>query len=221
MKGSESGQPGYLFYSNSVGFNLVTLSTLLDSGKNTVDPQKYIFAATHTGRYFEENRILSGKMFPPSNQAIAYLGGMTTMSPKFEGKDMRELNDTGNLALTKFKSNFHGSTNLYGNLANTINNLSMIGGEYSTMNNFYRDSWIKKYMKQLQMEIVVKGHVKRYAGMLIDLEWIGLNPNNENKMYKGRYLIKSIQHMFIPTGQPMYKQILRITKTSFEDTVAT
>jgi hypothetical protein len=223
MVGSKSNQPGYLFYNNINGFNLVTIPYLLNSNENYVDPEKYFFANTKTTEYFNENRILSGRMYPPSNQAVSYLAGSTLMSTKFEGKDMRELNDTGNMANEQYKANFHGSTSLYGKLASTTNDVSIVGGEYSTLNTLYRNSWIKRYMKQLQMEIVLKGSVRRYAGMLIDLEWVsfGINSTNQNKMYKGRYLVKSVQHMFLPKGQPAYKQILRIAKTAFEDTVVT
>jgi hypothetical protein len=217
MKGSNS--PGYLFYCSTKGFNLVTLSTLFDSSKNTVDPKKYFFNATDQDMYFDENRILNWKMYPPSNSALSYLPGGTAMSPRFDTKDMRENSNLGSLEYKKYT--WSGSEPLYHpDINNATSNVLTVGGDYVMIDNNFRDGWIKRYMRQLQMEILAKGHVKRFAGMLIDLEWPAMQTAMQNTNYNGRYLIKSIQHIFNPGAQPAYKQMMRVAKTSYKDTTA-
>jgi hypothetical protein len=79
---------GYLFYSNTRGFNLITLPTILDVSKNGehTDKNEYFFEPTNKNDYFNENLILNWKMYPPLNSALSYLPGGTLMSPKFESR---------------------------------------------------------------------------------------------------------------------------------------
>lgn len=206
--------PGYLFYCNNKGFNLVTMETLLGG---TPDAKAYFFGATDKSMYLDENRVLNWKMYPPGNQALPHLSGAITYSPRFDTKDMRESPTWSEEEYTKYT--FHGSESLYPKINIANSNIVMMGGDYTTIDNAFRSDWIKRYMQQLQMEILVKGHVRRYAGMLIDLRW-NIMSTGQEKEYAGRYMIKSIEHIFTPAAQPAYKQMIKIVKTSYKDTVA-
>lgn len=207
--------PGYLFYCNTKGFNLVTLNTLLGG---TPEDRAYFFTDTNRDTYFDENRILNWKMYPPSNQALTYLPGGIITSSKFEGKDQREDINVGSQEPDRYTQ--LGAKPLYNISNNVRSQVNLMGGDYTTLNVSFRDKWIKRYMKQLQFDLMLKGHVKRYAGMMIKIIWPAMKSGAQNHMYNGRYIVKSIQHIFTPGETPAYKQMVRVVKSSYEDTQA-
>jgi len=213
--------PGYLFYTSGKGFNLVTFARLIDISKNSVESKKYFFMTSNKDMYFSENRILNWKLYPPSNSALSYIPGGTCMSPRFDTKEMRERSRLLSETYEEYKNIVHGSQPLYPtDINNATSTVLSYGGDYVVLNCIFGNEWIKKYMNQLQMQVLVKGRPDRYAGMLIDIEWPALKSSMQNEMYNGRYLVKSIEHIFEPAAQPQYKQMIRILKTGYKDTVA-
>ena len=114
---------------------------------------------------------------------------------------------------------FHGSDPIYTSVDSSNTKVDYTAGDYSSLYTQYGSDWIKTYMKQMQLDLYVKGHAKRYAGMLIDVDWLGVKDGSSNENYTGRYLVKSITHQFCPSRQPQYRQLLICVKTAFKDTV--
>jgi len=220
MTGSETGNPGYLFFYNTEGeqggYNLISLSKLFNK---TPDPDKYFFTSTSDTDYYDENRILAHKVWPPSNQALSKLPGSIKASPDFMTKDMRENICFDSHQNEQYKDMFHGSDPIYTSVDSSNTKVDYTAGDYSSLYTQYGSDWIKTYMKQMQLDLYVKGHAKRYAGMLIDVDWLGVKDGSSNENYTGRYLVKSITHQFCPSRQPQYRQLLICVKTAFKDTV--
>ncbi len=220
MTGSETGAPGYLFFYNTGGdkggYNLISLSNLLNKSP---DPKKYFFTSTNPEDYYDENRILAHKVWPPSNQALSKLPGSIKASPDFMTKDMRENICFDSHQTEKYKSIFHGEDPIFTPVDTSNTKVDCVSGDYSSLYTQYGSDWIKTYMKQMQLDLYVKGHAKRHAGMLIDVEWGAINEGIANENYTGRYLVKSITHQFCPSRQPQYRQLLVCVKTAFKDTV--
>jgi hypothetical protein len=128
---------------------------------------------------------------------------------------MREVNNLGSSEISSYR--FPTNESLYTGSGNATSNIMMAGGDSTTLQTMFNDGWIKRYMSQLQMEIIVRGSVKRYIGMMVDINWNAMLQNTSNSFYAGRYLIKSIEHIFMPGSEPVYKQKLRIVKTGFKD----
>lgn len=84
------------------------------------------------------------------------------------------------------------------------------------LENMYYGEWIKQYCLQQLVSVIVHGHVLRYAGGQIEINWMSGNSDvifNEN--YMGRYLIKSITHQFSGVTQPNYIQNLVLIKNGY------
>lgn len=220
MTGVETDKPGYLFFYNTGGekggYNLISLANLLNKSP---DPKKYFFTSTSSTDYYDENRILAHKVWPPSNQALSKLPGSIKASPDFMTKDMRENICFDSHQNEQYKDMFHGSDPIYTSVDSSNTKVDYTAGDYSSLYTQYGSDWIKTYMKQMQLDLYVKGHAKRYAGMLIDVDWLGVKDGSSNENYTGRYLVKSITHQFCPSRQPQYRQLLICVKTAFKDTV--
>lgn len=89
------------------------------------------------------------------------------------------------------------------------------------MDNMYYGEWIKQYCLQQLVSIYVRGHVMRYAGGQIEINWLSAN-NDEifNKQMVGRYLVKSITHQFSSYTTPTYTQRMTLIKNGYFDTDA-
>lgn len=84
------------------------------------------------------------------------------------------------------------------------------------LENMYYSDWIKQYCLQQLVSINVSGHVERYAGGQIEINWLSGNSDvmfNEN--YMGRYLVKSITHQFSAQTEPQYIQKMVLIKNGY------
>ena len=192
MSGSKSLSPGYLFYCNSKGFNLVTIPYLINDVFNPTETSKYFFTSTGDEQFFDENRILGHKTYPPSNQALERIAGGIKYSPDFFTKDQKEDIYFNTMQLEKYSSIFNGSENLFKDVNSHNASIENVAGGYTTMNNMFGNEWIRRYIKQLQIDVLVKGNVKRFAGMKIFIDWpsIAGAGDKKNELYTGRWLGK-------------------------------
>lgn len=215
--GIKSKEAGYCFYNNGNGSNLITLESLLKEKSlmklSSQDDGLYTFGDQNLFNY---NKILSWSMMGIDNSSLKLLSGGTRFGLDSDKKEFIK-NEY------KYKDSVNHCTILGGKSlfidlsANTLyQNLNE--SDPKIIDNYYYNSWIKKYNLQQCLSFTVKGHEKRYCGGLISIFWPSTNSQeNYNKNLHGKYLIKSITHSFNPHSSIHYKQKLVCIKNGYEE----
>jgi len=76
--------------------------------------------------------------------------------------------------------------------------------------NIVFDRFVKTFNMQHIFKFKCKGHIKRYAGAMIEV-----TQANDTQQLSGKYLIKSITHVFKSSGSLPYLQIISCIKNAF------
>lgn len=216
---------GYLFFSNTKKsdsekslptFNLVTFEQLLQQDTlklNDKDDGIYAFESYNPHDF---NKILSWEMSGIDRTKMRRLRGginygYNTMKKSFLNKEYNYKDLIKETTILGEKSLFDdiSETSVYHDYT-VENNLQI-------MQNIFYSEWIKRYNTQQQMSIVVRGHEKRYAGALIEINWESfIKELKFNLNHQGGWLIRSITHHF-SNKTPSYKQKLVLIKNGYEN----
>ena len=216
--GSESGNPGYIFYNNSIGCNFVTLDKLLGQNElmtiNDEDDGKYVFKSENI---MDPNKIISFQLSGVDNHAKKELKGGYRLGYDFDRKKFIKRSYTYSDSVSQFT--LLGRESLFPDISEENTSINNFGeNSDQIVDNIYQNEWIKRYSMQQTMNILVQGHEERYAGGMIEIVWPS---HDEKEMYNknmgGKYLIKSITHQF-GNGSPPYRQKLILIKNAYEDT---
>lgn len=217
--GVETGTAGYLFYTNSKGKNFVTLEKLFRqkvSEKIKGENAQYIFNATDTSVDYL-NKILYWETTGPDLQSTIRLQGGTKLGFDFETKSLLSYEYKYSDIVSKYT--MFGKKTLFPNISNPKIRMDLeCDNDINVLKNLAYSEFIKRYTKQFQVKIVVRGHEKRYAGSMIDIQWKSANP--EEKMHNaldGKYLVVSIVHQFNPYLQPTWKSMMTLIKNAYGD----
>ena len=224
--GKDSNEPGYLFYSNTFkterSFNFVTLETLLKNTKLIgLYTDQYTFQ--NTNEYYINN-IISYKINMVDNASLNSLSNNIYLGYDIHRKKIirREYNYNDSLkhftVLGKF-SLFDKNKIKLSTLRQTLTGDCHGENTETILDNLYFSNWIKQYCLQQTIDIIVKGHNKRYAGGMIEIIWpSGNKDSTNNKNMMGKYLIKSITHMFTTQEAEQYLQKIILIKNGYQDT---
>lgn len=232
MKGSMSGESGYLFFSNTkedvLSYNICTLEHLLQDGEFIGDPGDppglYYMGGTKNPYFY--NNIITMEVSPPDKTTInnlvrhVYLGYdiyRKYMVKREYDYFMSKDHYTCLGAFTLFNGDElishmeRGHETLIGEASDKYMKVECL------LDNIYFGQWVKQYCLQQLVSIVVRGHVLRFAGGQIELNWLSYDKKDEkwNKMMLGRYLIKSVTHMWSSYSKPFYTQKLVLIKNGY------
>lgn len=215
--GLSSQLPGYLFYSNGNGINFTTLETLVKDKvrekNNDGSLAKYIFS----GGSDSFNKVLEWNLNPPDMHSNKFLSG--SIKHGFDSTTKELLKKEYTYKDTVQKYSLLGNTTLFTDISDSKTNVT-IDGEPSIkfLDNIYQGEFIKRYSKQFAANFIMRGHTRRYAGMLIDVLWKSVSSTRiTHKMYEGLYLVRSITHQFTngTVVSPSYRQLMVCLKTGY------
>ena len=230
LSGKKSNNSGYLFFTNSqfsdkrtteeqlFTLNFVTLDSLLSSKEvlklDDSDNGVYTLAGEDLNSY-EYNIIQSYTLNMVDKQAIKGIAGGRYYGYNNKDKTLLDIPFTYNDHLKKHT--ILGESSLF----DDISDLSMsryFTGEQDQkfIENIAYDDWIKRYVMQNYVTIVVPGHEKRYAGALIEVKFPSDNTHGYMEQLSGGYLIKTITHYWSPTEVVKYKQKLVLIKNGYD-----
>lgn len=216
--GASSGNTGYCFYNTPTGSNFYPLNSMLEQ-KNLLkisdeDDGLYVFEDSNNFLY---NKILSWSMIGIDNSSLKSIAGgvrfgFDSNGKEFIRKDYYYKNVVKNHVVL-------GNKTLFTDISNNASSHNLTGeSDENIINNIYNDYWIKKYSTQQCLGITVKGHEKRKCGELIEIFWPSKwVDENYNKNMHGKYLIKSITHMFNAYSNPVYTQKIVCIKNGYEE----
>ena len=213
--GAETKTAGYLFFSNSKGLNLTTIEklfrnqTLEKDGKNIL---YYRFGATD-GLY--SNKILGWSIGGIDKQSLLGLQGGKKYGYDWATKSLLTKEYTYEDQISKFT--MFGKKTLFTNISNSDIKLDMEGDSNEILlRNIAQSEFIKRYAKQLSVKITVRGHERRYAGMMANIIWQSTTPDQIiDKAMDGKYLVATIVHQFSGSMQPTYKQMITLIKNAY------
>lgn len=221
--GENSQMPGYLWYSNSLEHpTFTTIESLLtntvrekDSSEN---PVKYVFS----GQGDDSNKILSWYVQPPDMSSVNYLCGAKRHGYTFDSK--RIIQSDFDYKTLIGKSSLLGRSTLYRDLSEVNTNVTIdCESDQTILNNIQEGDFINRYIRQLVAGLVVRGESRRYAGMIIDIEWKSSDSKQiTDKMMEGLWLVKSITHQFTTgvNASPPYRQLLVCIKGGYNNSEA-
>jgi len=219
--GVKSGQPGYLLYSNTKNtensFNFTTLEGLLQNTE-LMEPDKgsYVFNSDNTVYI---NKILTHSISKIDYNVLSSMSGMIHLGYDILRKKLLRQEYDYIEALKRFT--VLGSYSLFDSdrMVITAPNERTTGeNDETVMDNLYYSNWIKQYCIQQTVSITVVGHVERYAGGMIEIEWpSGDKDSISDKNMMGKYLVKSITHQFVPSATSPYIQKMVLIKNGYQN----
>jgi len=215
-KGKVSGMPGFVFFNNTqynMRSNWVSLDYLFGPGPK-VEGESYIFEGENV---YYRNKILDWWINGIDKFSLKGIKGGHRFGYDFNTKTL--FNQVYDYNTSVKKSMLMGKFSLYTDISDYRSNY-IIEGEDSIieLDNIFYSDWLKRYNMQQALNIIVKGHEYRYAGMHIDIEWISSDRTQIfNKILKGKWLVKSITHSFNPRNNIPYRQRLVLLKNAYGD----
>ena len=214
-RGKESNTSGYVCYNSTeegLTTNVSTLNTLFDD-KNYIDDELYVFEGDQSKR----NKVLNWWISGLDKHSTKVIRGGKWKGYDAETKSFLNLEYT--YADGVGDSVLLGKKSLYNDISD-VDTVNKMMGEKSLalLQDTVYSEWIRRYCMQQVMNIYVRGHESRYAGQQIKINW----PSTErselyNKMLEGKYLVKSITHMFSGGSSFPYRQRLVLLKNAYSD----
>jgi hypothetical protein len=219
--GNVSGQPGYLFYSNSLGLNYQTLENMfttidnIEIDEKTNQPATYIFNTSRGVASMDAGLIIGWSMSNIDKQSLIVLRGGHRLGFDSHTKTFIDRSFKYSTAISKYT--LFGRKTLFPDMSLSNAKYELTGeSEVSHIDNQYYSDFIRRYTKQLTFIITVRGHERRHAGQLTQVKWpSGDQRGFFNKNLEGKYMIKSITHSFGPHA-PVYKQKIVLIKTAYD-----
>lgn len=215
--GANSNLPGFLYYSNLEGVNFITLDKLLtdnirekdDSGNNVI----YNFSSG------DFNSALDWYIDPADKYVVTLLSGGTRIGFGSDGSKNYLVQNTYTYKESIQKFHLFGKKTLFTDISQVNYDVSFnVEQNEQFIDNIYYNDFIKRYAKQVAVGIVVKGHPRKYAGIIIDIIWPSVEAERfNNKMYSGSYLVRSITHQFTSgiNVSPAYRQLMICLKLGY------
>ena len=219
--GVETGKPGFVCFENLDGYNLVTLSKLMNNTvavmkPDEMDNKKYSFFTDNT---FLHNKVISFERYGVDNGSMQQLSGGYRM-----GYDiLRKKNIVQKYTYQKSRGEF--LDNILGSSEYPLLDPSITGQERylktgedneNIIDNIYYNNWIKQYSMQQIFSVYVRGHEKRKAGGMIKIEWPAGQNGKMNENFNGKFFVKSVVHYFYKNQQPYYNQKLVLMKNAYD-----
>lgn len=215
-KGATSGMPGFVYYnSTDDGFqgNWVSIDYLF--GPNVYqDPDTYVFESEN--QYYR-NKIFYWSISGIDKFALKGIKGGHRYGYDFERKKL--LNEQYGYDEVSQKVMMLGGKTLYDDVTD-YRTLYKNEGETTTkdLDNIYYSDFIKRYSIQQALTVIVRGFETRFAGMHVDIEWASSDKTQLfNKMWKGKWLVKSITHIFNQRQNIPYRQKMVLLKNAYYD----
>lgn len=215
---AETSMPGYLFYSNSKGMNFITLEKLLRQTELEKDykgnPLRYYISSKVPN---DPNKILGFSTNGIDYQSFIDLKGGIKRGFDFETKSAKRIEYKYTDTVSKFT--MLGKKTLFFNIDDTRTKHDIEGdSDDSLLQNIAGYDFIKRYVQQYQVHMTVKGHERRYAGMVVDVIWPSTVPQDLlHKSLEGKYLVKTVTNTFSSKGLPYWKQLLVLLKVAYSD----
>ena len=217
--GSKTSTAGYLFYSNTQGYNFHTIENLFTSKTFDMNDDgslaKYVFADNQDMQ--SVTKVLSWYLEPINIQSVPYLCGGHRLGYDFATKELIDYSYEYKDVISKYT--MMGKKTLFEDISRDTSQIIFDGdNSEALLKNIAYSDVIKRYTKQFAACLVVRGHDRRYAGMLIDIPWKSVAKTEMlHKLYEGKWLVRSITHQFSGRTQPYYKQLLVVVKTGYTD----
>lgn len=226
---SVNNTPGYLMYrsSHSDGifkFNFVTLESLLSNTKlmgpkdptdSGIDP---IYQFEQPNTYYI-NKIKDFKLLKVDFNALRSLTGSTITGYDIQTKNI--INKSYNYKDAVNKFTILGKKSLFPtNMGINGSKIVVDGyGDEKILDNIWYGNWIKEYCHQQLAEIVVTGHVDRYAGGMIQIIWPSVDKKLGviNQQMSGKYLVKSITNYFGKNVEFGWVQKMTLIKNGYNN----
>lgn len=215
---AETQMPGYLFYSNAKGLNFVTLEKLLRQTNLEKDykgnPLRYYLQSKAPN---DPNKILGFSTNGIDYQSFIDLKGGIKHGFDFSTKSLKKVEHMYSETISKFT--MLGKKTMFFNIDDTRTKFEAEGdSDEAILQNIAWHEFIQRYVQQYQVHMTVKGHERRYAGMVVDIIWPSTIPENLIHMsLEGKYLVKSVTNTFSSKSLPYWKQLLVLLKVAYTD----
>lgn len=216
-RGNESGVGGYVCHTSTRNgkSNAVykTMNMLLGE-RNYIEEELYTFEGFRNDR----NKILEWSVSGLDKTATKVLRG-----GKWHGFDSAtKAPVTLEYAYSDGVSDtmMMGRKSLFTDISDTTTSNVLTGEDNEEIvKNIAYDAWSRRYNIQQVVSIIVRGHEDRYCGQQIEIVWPSTEKEQrDNKLLKGKYLIKSITNMLAGTGNNItYQQRLMLIKNAYSD----
>lgn len=217
--GIDSGTAGYLYYQTSIGMNYVTLDKLFQNREVETDSSGNVlsYKPGAPGDLEYINTVFGWEINPIDMSALIGIKGGHRLGYDFSTKTLIDNKYTYSGSIPKYT--MLGKKTLYPDISDETSKYSLEGDSVSALlDNIYYDEFVKRYSKQFAIIITVRGNERRYAGMVIDLQWpSAVKSEIMHKALEGKYLVKSITHSFTGRSHPPYKQKLVLLKNAYTD----
>lgn len=219
--GHDTGQPGYLCFENRDGYNLVTLSMLMNGNVELMRPsnddnKSYVF---YTNNPYLHNHVKDFEVEGVDNSSMQQLSGGYRMGYDILRKKNITQRYTYKDGRKKYKDNILGKFEfpiLDPNTTGQERYLKTAENREDFIDNIYYSNWIKQYSLQRAIMLYVKGHEQRKAGGVINIIWPSANDNETyNKNLTGKYFVKSVVHFFYKERNMEYNQKLVLMKNAY------
>lgn len=206
---------GFIFYTNTnEGFKCnLTSFEFLNGVENYLEPEPYVFEVESVN---EKNKILEWWIDGLDKFSTKFISGGKWKGFNFATKELLDGELTYSNAVAK--TTLNGRKSLYPDISDATASINVVGDDsLKKLNNRAYSNWIQRYSIQQALNIYVRGREDRYAGQQIEIQW----PSNDkrtqiyNKMYKGKYVIKSITHSFTGNTAMPYRQRIVLIKNSY------
>lgn len=216
-KGQKSKMPGFLYYNSTedqFSGNWVSFDYLF--GPNIyIDPNNYLFESDN--QYYM-NKILYWSISGLDKFSLKNIKGGHRFGYDFKTKKL--LDREYSYKDTSKKITMLGKKSLYTDISD-YRSMYVNEGENSEYNidNIYYAGFIKRYNIQQALTIITRGSVERFAGMQVNIQWPSSDKRSGifNKMWKGKWLVKSITHIFNVKSNIPYRQKMVLLKNAYHD----
>jgi len=210
--GIYSRNSGYLFYKNLKGLNFVTIDKLLSS--TPINGTK--FSTKPSTEFYSPYKILGWNISGYNSLALKKIKGGKRLGFNSEKKTF--LVKEGKYSDFISKHYLLGRHSLFPDLSDTHVDIRITGdGDELILDNIFYNEFVKRYSKQLTLEILIQGNTDNYCGAIVDVDWPSSlkREDRSNKLLKGYHLIKSITHSFGIRQRPTYIQKLVLIKNAY------
>lgn len=215
--GTESGEPGFVFYNNTKGSNFVTLEYLLSSATEEplqVGDNQYTFSDTNQILY---NKILNWSISGIDMSSVRHLSGGTRFG--YDSKKKKFIKEEYEYSDGINKHTLLGKKSIFPDISDSgVNFQNFNEDDSDKLETLFHNNWNKRNIMQQCVSILVRGHEDRFCGGILEIHWPSLDIDEHySKHMHGKYLVKSVTHVFNGMNKPAYKQKLNCIKNGYGD----